>query len=89
MGEERKVYRVLLGKPEGKDRLEDQGIDGRMGSECILGRLLGGVVEWIQLSQGRGQWQAFVNTVTNLRILDSGATELEVNIPAVIIKLMG
>jgi hypothetical protein len=26
-----------------KDHLEDQGVDGRMGSECILGRLAGGV----------------------------------------------
>jgi hypothetical protein len=38
MGEGRKVYRVLVGKPEGKDHLEDQGIDGRMGLECIFGR---------------------------------------------------
>jgi hypothetical protein len=33
MGEERKVYRVLVGKPEGKNHLEDQGVDGRMGSQ--------------------------------------------------------
>jgi hypothetical protein len=26
-----------------RDHLEDQGIDGRMGSEWILGRLAGGV----------------------------------------------
>jgi hypothetical protein len=41
--EERKVYNVLVGKPEGKrDHSEDQGIDGRMRSEWILGRLAGG-----------------------------------------------
>jgi hypothetical protein len=40
---ERNVYRVLMGKQEGKNHLEDQGIDGRMGSEWILGRLAGGV----------------------------------------------
>jgi hypothetical protein len=34
------VYRVFMGKPEGN--LEDQGIDGRMGLEWILGRLAGG-----------------------------------------------
>jgi hypothetical protein len=38
MGEERKVYKVLMGKPEGKIHLEDQGVDGRMGSRWILGR---------------------------------------------------
>jgi hypothetical protein len=30
MGEERNEYRVLVGKPEGKDHLKDQGVDGRM-----------------------------------------------------------
>jgi hypothetical protein len=43
MGEERNVYRVLMVKPEERDHLEGQGIDGRMGSEWILGRLAGGV----------------------------------------------
>jgi hypothetical protein len=31
------------GKARKKDHLEDQGIDGRMGSEWILGRLAGGM----------------------------------------------
>jgi hypothetical protein len=43
MGEERNVYRVFMGKPEERDHLKDQGVDGRMGSEWILGRLAGGV----------------------------------------------
>jgi hypothetical protein len=43
MEEERNVYRVLVGKPEGKIHLEDQGIDGRMGSKWTLGRLVGRV----------------------------------------------
>jgi hypothetical protein len=44
MGEERKVYRVLVGKPDGKKplgrrrRRSEDGI-----SEWILGRLAGGV----------------------------------------------
>jgi hypothetical protein len=42
MGEERKVYKVLVGKPEGKNHSIDRGIDGRMGSEWILGRLADG-----------------------------------------------
>jgi hypothetical protein len=36
MGEERKTYRVLVGKKE-RDHLEDQGVDGRMRLEWILG----------------------------------------------------
>jgi hypothetical protein len=58
------------GKPERKNHLEDQGIDGTMGSEWILGRLSGRYgVEWIQLAQDRGRWRALVNTVMNLRVL--------------------
>jgi hypothetical protein len=29
MGDERKVYKVLVGKPEGKNHLEDQGVGGK------------------------------------------------------------
>jgi hypothetical protein len=32
MGEGRKFYRVLVGKPERKNHLKDQVVDGRMGS---------------------------------------------------------
>jgi hypothetical protein len=62
MGQERKVYK------EG-GHSEDRGVDGRMGSECILRRLAWGSVEWIQLAQDRDRWRAFVNTVKNLRVL--------------------
>jgi hypothetical protein len=30
MRERRGVYRVLVGKPKGKDHLEDSGVDGRI-----------------------------------------------------------
>jgi hypothetical protein len=33
VGEERKVYKVLVGKSEGKDHSEDQGVGGRMVSK--------------------------------------------------------
>jgi hypothetical protein len=32
MGERRGVYRVLVGKPEGKGPLGDPGVDGSLGS---------------------------------------------------------
>jgi hypothetical protein len=35
MGEGRKVYKVLVGKPKGRDHLEDRGVDGRVGLEWI------------------------------------------------------
>jgi hypothetical protein len=64
------VYRVLVGTPEGKDHLKDQGVDGRMGSKWTLGSLVGGCVEWIHLAQDRDRWLAVVNAVMNLRVLE-------------------
>jgi hypothetical protein len=69
MGEERKVYKVLVGKPEGKSsqgrprRRRDDGI--RMDLREIG---LGGV-DWIRLAQDRDRWQAVVSAVMNLRVL--------------------
>jgi hypothetical protein len=41
MGEGGNVYRVLVGKPEGKNHLKDQGVDGSTRSKWTLGRLAG------------------------------------------------
>jgi hypothetical protein len=68
MGEGRNLYRVLVGKTEGKNHLEDQGVDGTMGSRWTLGRFVGGV-EWIHLAQDRDRWWSVVNAVMNLRAL--------------------
>jgi hypothetical protein len=43
MGKERKVYKVLVGKPEGRCHVEDPRVGGWMGSERILRTLAGGV----------------------------------------------
>jgi hypothetical protein len=41
------MYKVLVAKPEGKNRSEDRGVDGTMESEWTLqlGRLAGGCGE--------------------------------------------
>jgi hypothetical protein len=57
MGEERKVYKVLVGKPEGKRALGREGVGGKMGSEWILGRLAWGVwigFDWLSTGTGGG-----------------------------------
>jgi hypothetical protein len=57
MGEERKLYKVLVGKPEGEDRSKEQGIGGRMGSEWILAILAWGVwigFDWLGIVTGVG-----------------------------------
>jgi hypothetical protein len=50
MGEDRKVYKVLMGTPEGERPLGNR--DGKMRYEWILRRLAGGV-EWIQLAHDK------------------------------------
>jgi hypothetical protein len=68
MGEERNVYRLLVGKPEGKRPL------GRPRCSWIdnikMGLLERGscVVDWIGLAQDRYRWRALVNSVMNLRV---------------------
>jgi hypothetical protein len=42
IGEDRKVYKVLVESPKERDHWEDECVGGRMGSEWILGRLVGG-----------------------------------------------
>jgi hypothetical protein len=62
MGEERKVYEVLVGNPKGKRPLGRQDIDKRMGREWILGRLAGGCgLDGMGLAQDRDWWQAVVS----------------------------
>jgi hypothetical protein len=59
MGEERKVYKVLVESPKEKHHLEDQGVGGKMGSEWIFGRLAWGVwigFDWLRTGTGGGLW---------------------------------
>jgi uncharacterized protein YebE (UPF0316 family) len=66
MAEGRYVYRVLVGKPEGKNHLNDQWENG---IKMNLREIGWGVVEWIHLAQDRDRWRAVVNAVMNLRVL--------------------
>jgi hypothetical protein len=65
MGEERKVYKVLVGKPEGKRPL---GIP-RHRLEDGIRMDLREIVDWIRLAQDRDRWQAVVSAMMNLRVL--------------------
>jgi hypothetical protein len=51
-----------------RDHSEGQGVDGRMGSEWILGRLAVGC-GLDSTAQNRDRWRAVVNAVMNLRVL--------------------
>jgi hypothetical protein len=64
----RNVYRMLVGKPEGKRPLiiprrklvDDIKMD--------LREIGWGGMDWIDLAQDRDQWRALVSTVMNLRV---------------------
>jgi hypothetical protein len=62
------LYRILVGKPEGKRLL---GRPYRRWEDNIIMDLteIGwGGMNWIDLSQNKDQWRAHVNTVMNLRV---------------------
>jgi hypothetical protein len=63
--EERNLYRVLVGKPEGKRPLGRQRRRWEDGVRMDL-RQTGGGVEWIQLAHDRDRWRAVVNAEMNL-----------------------
>jgi hypothetical protein len=65
MGEERKVYRVLVGKLEGNRPLGRPRRGGKVGIRMEID--WGG--EWIHLAQDGERWRAVVNAVMNLRVL--------------------
>ena len=68
MGEERGVYRVLVGKPEGKRQLgipRSRWVDNIRMDPQEVGC---GYVEWNGLSQDRDGWRTLVSAVMNLRV---------------------
>jgi hypothetical protein len=68
MREERNVYKVLMGNPEGKRQLVRPGYRWEDGIRMHLGEIGWRSVDWIQLAQDRDRWRAVVNTVMNLRV---------------------
>jgi hypothetical protein len=69
MGEERKVYKVLVGKPEGKRPLGRPRRRWGDGIRMDLREICLGGAEWIRLAQDRDRWRVVVNAVMNLRVL--------------------
>ena len=68
MGEERGVYRVLVGKPEGKTarvRPRRRWVDN---IRMDLQEVGCGYMDWIGLAQDRDRWRTLVSAVMNLRV---------------------
>jgi hypothetical protein len=67
MGEGRCAYRILVGRPEGRNHLEDPGVDGRIILKWIFKKWDGGGawtgLIWLRIGTG-----PLVNAVMNLRV---------------------
>jgi len=68
MGEERGVYRILVGKLEGRKPL------GRPRRRCVdnirmdFQEMGCGYMDWIEQTQDRDRWRTLVSAVMNLRV---------------------
>jgi len=68
MGEERGVYRVLVGKLEGKRPLERPRGRWVFNTRMDLQEVGCGYVDWIGLAQDRDRWRTLLSAVMNLRV---------------------
>jgi hypothetical protein len=68
MGEKKNVYRLLVGKPEGKRPLGSPRCRWIDNIKMDLSEIGFGGVDWTDLAQDRYRWRALVNVVMNLRV---------------------
>jgi hypothetical protein len=68
MGEKRNVYRLLVGKLEGKRPLERPRHTWMDNIKMDILEIRLSVVDWIGLAQDRYRWRVLVNSVMNLRV---------------------
>jgi len=68
MGEGRGVYRVLVGKHEGKRPLGRPRCRWKDNIRMDLREVGCGCVDWMELAQDKDRWRALVSAVTNLRV---------------------
>ena len=68
MRDEREVYRVLVGKPEGKRPLGRPRRSWVDNIRMNLHEVGCGYMDWIGLAEDRDRWRTLVSTVMNLRV---------------------
>jgi hypothetical protein len=69
MGKKRNVYRLLVGKPDGKRPLRrprSMWVVNIKMDLVVIGR---GSVDWIGMAQDRNKWRVVVNVVLSLWVL--------------------
>jgi hypothetical protein len=68
MGEDRGVYRMLVGKPEEKRPLGRPRHRWEDNIKMDLQKVGGGRGDWMELAQDREKWPALMGTVKNFRV---------------------
>jgi len=68
MGERRGLYRILLGKSEGRRPLGRPRHRWEDNIKMHLQEVGFGVMDWIEVARDRDRWRALVNAVMNLRV---------------------
>jgi len=68
MGEDRRVYRVLLGKPKRRRPLGRPRCRWMDNIRMDLQEVGSGYMDWIGLAQDRDRWRTLVSVVMNLRV---------------------
>jgi len=64
----RGVYRVLVGKPDGKRPLGRTRRRWEDNVKMYLREVVCGSMDWVELAQDRYKWQALMNAVMKFRI---------------------
>ena len=67
--ERRGIYRVLVGKAEGKRPLGRSRLTWKDNIKMDLQEVGCGGMDWIELAQNRNKWWPLVNAVINLRVV--------------------
>jgi hypothetical protein len=68
MGERRGVYRILVGKPEGKRQLGRHRPRWDDNIKMDLKEVGCESMDWFELAHDRERWRALVNAIMNLRV---------------------
>ena len=66
MGERRCIYKVLVGKPEGKRPIGRPRHRWEYNIKMDIQEVRCRVMDWIELAQDRDRWWSLVNAVMNL-----------------------
>jgi hypothetical protein len=67
-GERRGVYRVLVGKRDGKRQLGKPRLRWEDNTKTDLQKVGCGGRDWVELAQDRVRWRGLANAVMNLRV---------------------